>query len=127
MMWKSTKAKSWTTTRIETWATPGVPDVDICDERGLFHKVELKVADGNKVDLRPHQVAYLTRHQHASVWILVKKVLTLKDDYELFLYHGRQAVDVRMDGLKTRPVLHLPSCDDWTPIFETIAPTEQTE
>jgi hypothetical protein len=127
MMWKSTKAKSWTTTRIETWATPGVPDVDICDERGLFHKVELKVADGNKVDLRPHQVAYLTRHQHASVWILVKKVLTLKDDYELFLYHGRQAVDVRMDGLKTRPVLHLPGCDDWTPIFETIAPTEQTE
>jgi Holliday junction resolvase len=72
-MWKSTKAKSWTTTRIETWATPGVPDVDICDERGLFHKVELKVADGNKVELRPHQVAYLTRHQHASVWILVKK------------------------------------------------------
>jgi hypothetical protein len=34
---------------------------------------------------------------------------------------------VRMDGLKTRPVLHLPSCDDWTPIFEMIAPTEQTE
>jgi hypothetical protein len=126
MMWKSTKAKSWTTTRIETWATPGVPDVDICDERGLFHKVELKVADGNKVELRPHQVAYLTRHQHASVWILVKKGLTLKDDYELFLYHGRQAVDVRMDGLKTRPVLHLPGLDDWTPIFETIAPT-QTE
>jgi hypothetical protein len=58
---------------------------------------------------------------------LVRKGLTLKDDYELFLYHGRQAVDVRMDGLKTRPVLHLPSCDDWTPIFETIAPTEQTE
>ena len=127
MMWKSTKAKSWTTTRIETWATPGVPDVDICDERGLFHKVELKVADGNKVELRPHQVAYLTRHQHASVWILVRKGLTLKDDYELFLYHGRQAVDVRMDGLKTRPVLHLQSCDDWTPIFEMIAPTEQTE
>jgi hypothetical protein len=104
-----------------------VPDVDICDEHGLFHKVELKVADGNKVELRPHQVAYLTRHQHASVWILVRKGLTLKDDYELFLYHGRQAVDVRMDGLKTRPVLHLPSCDDWTPIFEMIAPTEQTE
>lgn len=124
MMWKSTKARSWTTTRIETWAVPGVPDVDICDDRGLFHKVELKVTKTDKVELRPHQVSYLTRHQHASVWILIQKGLTLRD-YELYLYHGRQAVDVSMDGLKTRPVLHLPACDDWTPIFDLIAPTEE--
>ena len=60
-------------TRLETWATPGIPDVLLCDEKGKFHFVELKATAGNAVDLRPHQVAWLSNHKNASVWVLVKK------------------------------------------------------
>ena len=55
---------------------PGVPDVVLCDERGYFHFVELKATAGNAVDLRPHQVAWLSNHGHGSVWVLVKKLKT---------------------------------------------------
>ena len=122
-MTSSTRARSWIPTRIETWAVPGIPDLDICDDRGLFHKVELKVANGNKVELRPHQVAFLTRHQHASVWILVRKGLTARDS-EVFLYHGRQAVDLSMDGLSTRPISHVTADGDWEIVWSTISPLE---
>ena len=126
MMKSSKRAKSWTTTRVETWATPGIPDIDICDEYGRFHKVELKVTEGNKVELRPHQVSYLTRHKHASVWILVRKGLT-KTNYELSLYRGEQAVDVCMDGLKTEPVLRLDTPENWDALWDTIAPIMEHE
>jgi hypothetical protein len=120
MLTRAPETRLWTATRIETWATPGVPDVDLCDDLGRFHKIELKVSATNKVDLRPHQVAYMTRHRHASVWIMVSKGLTLKK-HELYLYHGQQAVDVAMDGLKTPPVVKIESSDDWGILWKTIA------
>jgi hypothetical protein len=58
-------------TRLETWAMPGVPDVVLCDEGGHFHFVELKATPSNSVELRPHQVSWLSRHKHASTWVLV--------------------------------------------------------
>jgi hypothetical protein len=39
-----------TATRLETWATPGVPDVLLCDESGGFHFIELKATKGNAVE-----------------------------------------------------------------------------
>jgi hypothetical protein len=121
MMTTATRTRRWTATRVENWATPGFPDVDLCDELGRFHKVELKTASGQKVALRPHQVAYLSRHAHASVWILVQRGLTEGED-EIYLYHGRQAVDVAMDGLKTPPVVKITAADNWNTIFDTISP-----
>ena len=63
-------------TRLETWAMPGVPDVLLCDEQGDFHFVELKATGGQAVELRPHQVSWMSTHAHASVWILVRKIKT---------------------------------------------------
>ena len=99
----SRKLKS---TRLETWAMPGVPDLAICDERGNFHFVELKATAGNSVDLRPHQVAWLSKHKHASVWVLVKKMPTKSDDQKLYLFHGSKSVDLKMEGLKVEPYFH---------------------
>jgi hypothetical protein len=77
---------------------PGIPDVLLCDDSGLFHLVELKATAGNAVDLRPHQVAWLSRHAEASVWVVVRKVATEIRPQKMYLYHGRDAMDLKMAG-----------------------------
>ena len=69
---------------------PGLPDVMFCDEKGNFHLVELKFCNGNKVGLRPHQVAFMTRHKHASVWIMVKHKKITEKDYRILLFKGEE-------------------------------------
>lgn len=110
-------------TRLETWAMPGVPDVVLCDERGLFHFVELKATAGNAVDLRPHQVAWLSNHGHGSVWVLVKKLKTKNQPEQLYLYRGADAVDLKMEGLKVNPHYHITNKIDWNEVFSLICPT----
>ena len=126
-------------TRLETWAMPGVPDVVLCDESGKVHFIELKATAGNAVDLRPHQVAWLTNHGHASVWVMVKKRPTKNAPEQLFVYRGSGAVDLRMEGLNgsVEPAYHEESASgpargrpkesfaggfDWDAIFSVICP-----
>ena len=111
-------------TRLETWAMPGVPDVVLCDEFGQFHFIELKATAGNAVDLRPHQVAWLTNHGHASVWVMVKKHKTKNQPEQLFLYPGSEAVDLKLEGLKVEPALHIAGTVDWLTVFDLISPTK---
>ena len=111
-------------TRLETWAMPGVPDVVLCDEFGQFHFIELKATAGNAVDLRPHQVAWLTNHGHASVWVMVKKHKTKNQPEQLFLYPGSEAVDLKLEGLKVEPALHMAGTVDWPTVFGLISPTK---
>ena len=111
-----------TPTRLETWATPGIPDVLLCDENGKFHFVELKATAGNAVDLRPHQVAWLSTHKNASVWVLVKKLKTKNAPEQIFLFHGRDAMDLKLEGLKVEPVIHQKEKFDWEGIFRLICP-----
>ena len=110
-------------TRLETWAMPGVPDVVLLDEFGQFHFVELKATAGNAVDLRPHQVAWLTNHGHGSVWVMVKKHKTKNLPEQFFLYKGADAVDLKMEGLKVDPHLRVEGRVDWAEIFNLICPT----
>ena len=110
-------------TRLETWAMPGVPDVVLLDEFGQFHFVELKATAGNAVDLRPHQVAWLTNHGHGSVWVMVKKHKTKNLPEQFFLYKGADAVDLKMEGLKVEPYHHVEGRVDWSEIFSLICPT----
>jgi len=110
-------------TRLETWAMPGVPDVVLLDEFGQFHFVELKATAGNAVDLRPHQVAWLTNYGHGSVWVMVKKHKTKNLPEQFFLYKGADAVDLKMEGLKVEPYHHVEGRVDWSEIFSLICPT----
>jgi len=111
-------------TRLESWALPGVPDVMLCDEKGNFHLVELKFCNGNKVGLRPHQVSFLTRHQHASVWVLVKHQKINEKDFRIILYKGEEAVNLVMDGIKgsQKTAEFKGPFIDWESVFNTISP-----
>lgn len=106
-------------TRIENSVSAGIPDLLICDGSGKFNFVELKfVRSGNIVNLLPSQVSWLTRHKAGSVWVLVKKHA---DPSECFLYHGKNAVALRMDGLsKVEPAHHCLEPFDWPKIFSLI-------
>ena len=105
-------------TRIENWLGAGIPDVLLCDSSGYFHFVELKYTTTNRVDLRPSQVAWLTKHRHASCWILIKKQKKPSERAELFLFKAEDAVDLKMDGLKDKkPEFHCMQPFRWDDMF----------
>ena len=65
---KNTPEIKWT--RVESWASPGVPDlIGYHDSCGLF-MVELKLAYGPRVVFSPHQILWHQTHQKRN-FILV--------------------------------------------------------
>jgi|TARA_X000001388_G_C2193083_1_gene108343 hypothetical protein len=110
-------------TRIENSVGAGIPDLLICDERGLFHLVELKFLTGNAVTLQPSQVAWHSRHKHSSTWILIKRQTKATEPSECFLYPAAAAIDLKMDGLNSvEPVFHCEQPFNWENIFDLICP-----
>ena len=108
-------------TRLESWAMPGIPDLMICDGAGKFHMIELKVTQNHAVELRPHQVAFLSKHQHAPVWVLVYREGKGDEPSRVYLYPGADAVDLRMYGLdKVEPVALETAPVQWENIFRLI-------
>ena len=106
-------------TRLESWATLGVPDLLLADEQGKFGMVELKYTTGNTVSLRPHQVSWLTKHSNTSSWILVKQ--SKKSDDTLFVFKASDALALKTGGLKSvNPVYSCKSPFDWEKVFSTI-------
>ena len=103
---------------------PGILDVLACDDAGNFHFIELKATTGNVVDLRPHQVAWLSNHAMASVWVLVRKVATKTQPQKIYLYHGGDAVDLKMIGLRVEPAYYSEGDFDWNLIMDLISPTK---
>jgi hypothetical protein len=83
------------TTRLESWSLPGIPDVLLFGERCEFSFLELKAAKSfsRKVDLSPHQCAWLSRHSHGRCFIVVRD-----SSLDIRVFHGSDAVDLRMDG-----------------------------
>ena len=101
---------------------PGVPDVLLCDEKGLFHFVELKATGSRAVDLRPHQVAWLTNHSHGSAWVLVRKVKTKTLPQRIYLYPASDAMDLKFEGLDVNPIYFEENGCDWDKILGLISP-----
>tara|TARA_R100001594_G_scaffold70765_1_gene105230 strand:- start:4091 stop:4456 length:366 start_codon:yes stop_codon:yes gene_type:complete len=107
-------------TRLETWATPGVPDVVFCAENGLFSFVELKIVKKNKMELSPHQCAWLSRHSHSNSWIVARN-----SDLAINCYRGADAVDLRMDGANSvSPVQTFKEPYDWEKFYALICPVD---
>ena len=110
-------------TRIETAAAPGVPDVMLCDEQGRIHLIELKCTAANAVRLSPHQVSFMVRHEHASVWIAVKR--DGAKGKTLFLFPGTEAIGIARRGIvggKAHGEFRYPVI--WNDVIELIAPLE---
>ena len=115
--------KKWNLTRIENYIGAGIPDVLICDERGEFHLVELKFTTSNRVELRPAQVAWLTKHQHGSCWILIKRQTKPTEPAECLLYPANAAVDLKMDGIEAvEPLFRCQQPFHWETVFDLISP-----
>ena len=60
-------------TRLESWASAGVPDLLCYNKNGIFFTVELKVANKEHVKLSPHQISFHVKHPRNS-FILKKSV-----------------------------------------------------
>jgi len=101
---------------------PGVPDVMFCDERGDFHFIELKATAGRAVDLRPHQVSFLSNHARASVWVAVQKLETIREPKQFFLFHGSKAVDLKFEGLDVEADYHSVWPPNWEAVQGLISP-----
>ena len=71
-----------------------------CNERGEFTFLELKIVKRNNANLSPHQIAWLSRHAHANVF-----VVTLNTYMGISLFNGGDATALCVDGVSATPVL----------------------
>ena len=98
-----------TWTRLESWASLGVPDLlGYTDSHGFF-TVELKVKSSNKIRLSPHQISFHYTHQTNS-FILVKTL----DPLSYKLYAGSAVRDLS-DGKQVEPI-----AENWSAIQEKL-------
>ena len=84
-------------TRIENTSLLGTPDLLGYNANRFFFTVELKVANGNKVRLSPHQISFHVRHP-VNTFILVKTKAACR------LYLGEQVKELFACGLSLEPV-----------------------
>jgi len=103
--------------RIETGGTGrGIPDVF-----GAFNDsccwIELKVAKGNRVLLRPEQVAWLIKFGQTG---LPTFILVGTDKRKMYLFSGLDAIIVKDLGLKAEPLLLLTAPYDWNKLEEAL-------
>jgi hypothetical protein len=109
--------------RIENRVNLGVPDmmVGVGDR---FVLVELKVvAKGLKVGLRPHQIAFMTRHaaKGRPCYVLVHDLGNTQRPSTIRLYHGRDAMELAAEGLKLQHLRCWPSRGmPWAELEETL-------
>ena len=99
---------------------PGIPDVLLCGESGVFSLLELKITKGraNKINLSPHQCSWLSRHSSGPCFIVVRD-----SSLDISVYAGADAVALRMDGASTvSPLAVFQEPYDWEAFFKLTAP-----
>jgi hypothetical protein len=106
-------------TRIESWMSPGVPDVNGCAEFGEFW-IELKVIKHNRVKLSPHQIAWhsIRTRKGGRSYILAKG----EGKDPLHLFSGEKAkslCDSRVCEIE--PIAKIPHPYDWKALMLAIA------
>lgn len=108
---------NWIPTRIESWASQGIPDVLICLDSGRLIMLELKIAKKTAVEISPHQAAFAARHSHAPIACLVyRQPADGKND--LLAYRGEGTANLRLDGLLEAPDAHWPDPINWESVFD---------
>ena len=85
-------------TRLENTSVLGTPDVLGYNSHQHFFTVELKIANGSKVRLSPHQISFHILHPK-NAFILVKT----KTDCHL--YSGNQVRELFEKGLSVKPIV----------------------
>lgn len=95
-------------TRLESWASAGVPDLLCCNKNGKFFTVELKVTSSQLIRFSPHQIAFHVKHPHNT--FILKKAL---GPLSIKLYAGSD-------------ILKLVGREACTPIAESWAMVQET-
>ena len=85
-------------TRIENTSVFGTPDLLGYNDSGRFFTVELKIANGNRVRLSPHQISFHILHPK-NAFILVKTKADCR------LYSGSQVRELFEKGLSVKPIV----------------------
>jgi len=70
-------------TRLESWASFGVPDLLCYNKKHTFFTIELKVTTGKKLRFSPHQISFHITHPHKT--FILARVLGQRDPK---LYEG---------------------------------------
>ena len=91
----------------------GIPDTYIVGDQGCFW-VELKVTNGNKINVSPHQIAWHTSHslKGGRSFILAKHL----SSSILFLFEGSKVRELSTSGLKSGCMVQ----GSWNEIFDTL-------
>lgn len=98
-----------TWTRLESWASLGVPDLlGYTDSHGFF-TVELKVISSKKIKFSPHQISFHVTHPYRS-FILAKTL----DPRSIKLYSGSSVRDL-FEGKQVKPI-----AENWSAIQEKL-------
>jgi hypothetical protein len=90
-----------------------------------FVMLELKaLTRGLAVALRPHQIAFLTRHSRAGrpCFVLVHDGGSVNRKASLSLYSGTQALELAEIGLRAAPIMSWPDREiDWPALVELLS------
>ena len=104
-------------TRIESWASQGVPDCNGC-YRGKEFWVELKVSRSNRISLSPGQISWhLARNRVNGVTFIL---ISDPDRRLLELYEGSKVRELRDIGRRVTPLLKLSSPYDWSKLLASL-------
>jgi hypothetical protein len=95
-------------TRLESWASAGVPDLLCCNKNGKFFTVELKVTSSQGIRFSPHQIAFHVKHPH-NTFILQKAL----GPCAIKLYTGSKILEL-VDRKACTPI-----AEGWTKVQET--------
>jgi hypothetical protein len=110
--------------RIENRVNLGVPDM-LVGIGSRFVMLELKaLTRGLAVALRPHQIAFLTRHSRAGrpCFVLVHDGGSVNRKASLSLYSGTQALELAEIGLRAAPIMSWPDREiDWPALVELLS------
>ena len=85
-------------TRLENTSVLGTPDLLGYNTNQHFFTIELKIANGSKVRLSPHQISFHIRHPK-NTFILVKT------EADCCLYSGNQVRELFEKGLLVKPIV----------------------
>ena len=99
------------TERIENRVNLGIADM-LVGAGDRFASVELKaITRGLKVSLRPHQIAFLTRHalRGRPCFVLIHQAAATTRPARVLLYHGNQALALADQGLRLEPMASWPN------------------
>lgn len=102
--------------RVENRVNLGIPDM-LVGIGGQFVLLELKaLTRGLAVSLRPHQIAFMTRHgrEGRRCFVLIHDAGSSKRPSTVSLYAGTQALELADIGLRAAPVMVWPAAAvDW--------------